>query len=231
MRACDRRLGNPFERSLVCAYICCLAQNWSNLNHEDRLYLCAPSSGLSSEWSWLLVFTSSLQLCGNRVQAFLNVNIAKVVSTTFNVGVCGSTTMQDYDKWLDGVGNPIPWNSEAFYQRGEIIDVLTELTVNHWGHIELKACPMGSASTQACFDANPLTFVGDLTQGMPADPAYPERAYAAISFPLPPSRHSSCRASLVAVVLRDCQLLQSSWVQRVLCSTESLCIDWLAEFS
>jgi hypothetical protein len=63
--------------------------------------------------------------------------------------------------------------SQACYQPGQIIDLEVTLTAHHKGHFEFKMCPIVpfEVPTQACFDANPLTFVTTF------DPNYPERAY------------------------------------------------------
>ncbi len=96
-----------------------------------------------------------------------------------NSGVCGKGEANDYDKWLDSTGVPMPWKPQATYQRGQIITVETEITAHHWGHIELRACPKGRQSTQACLDSYPLEFVQDVDYGLPQDPDYPERGYLA----------------------------------------------------
>ena len=69
------------------------------------------------------------------------------------------------------------------YNENGIITIDLQLTAHHWGHAEVSACPMGRASTQACFDAHRLEFVNDNFYGMPADPSYPERGY--FKFPGP----------------------------------------------
>jgi hypothetical protein len=96
-----------------------------------------------------------------------------------NSGVCGKGEANDYDKWLDSTGVPMPWKPQATYQRGQVITVETEITAHHWGHIELRACPKGRQSTQACLDSYPLEFVQDVDYGLPQDPDYPERGYLA----------------------------------------------------
>jgi hypothetical protein len=94
-----------------------------------------------------------------------------------NNGVCGVSTNYDYDEWIDSQGNPMPWISQATYANGDVINVASTLRTHHGGHMEIKGCPSGRASTQECFDEHALTFVRDLTYDMPADPAYPERGY------------------------------------------------------
>jgi hypothetical protein len=94
-----------------------------------------------------------------------------------NNGVCGVSTIYDYDDWTDSQGNPMPWISQATYDSGDVINVASTLRTHHNGHMELKGCPAGRASTQECFDDHVLTFVRDLLFDMPADPAYPERGY------------------------------------------------------
>jgi hypothetical protein len=96
-----------------------------------------------------------------------------------NDGVCGTSNRQSYDRWLDMNGDPMPWVSQGTFGQGEVVHVQVTITSHHYGHMELKACPDGRASTQACFDTNPLIFVHDTLYGMPADPRYPERGYLA----------------------------------------------------
>jgi hypothetical protein len=94
-----------------------------------------------------------------------------------NNGVCGVSTNYDYDDWIDSQGNPMPWNSQGTYASGDLINVASTLRTHHNGHMEIKGCPAGRASTQECFDDHVLTFVRDLIYDMPVDPAYPERGY------------------------------------------------------
>ena len=69
------------------------------------------------------------------------------------------------------------------YAENGLVTIQLELTAHHWGHAEVRACPLGRASTQACMDANPLEFVRDNLYGMPQDAAHPERGY--FKFPGP----------------------------------------------
>lgn len=96
-----------------------------------------------------------------------------------NAGVCGMSPNFDYDKWLDSTGASMPWISQAIYAAGDVIQVKSYLSTHHNGHIELRGCPDGRQSDQACFDDpdHVLTFVRDVLYDMPADPAYPERGY------------------------------------------------------
>lgn len=85
-----------------------------------------------------------------------------------NTGVCGtSEQFINYDLWEDSTGQPMPWISQEAYTEGQVITVSMTLTAHHAGHMELKACPNGRASDQACFDANPLEFVDDIAFQMP----------------------------------------------------------------
>jgi hypothetical protein len=93
-----------------------------------------------------------------------------------NTNVCGKQGGTDYDLWLDAAGSPMQWRSQTTYSKGQDIEVDVHVTAHHYGHFELKACPMGRASTQDCFDANPLMFVEDTKYGMPKDDLRPERA-------------------------------------------------------
>jgi len=100
-----------------------------------------------------------------------------------NEGVCGKVSNggRSYDPFLDSTGQVMPWITQDTYTEGQVISVKSYLDTHHNGHMTLSACPMGLASTQACFDKeeNFLTFVADITPGtsfpMPADPNYPER--------------------------------------------------------
>eukprot|EP00751_Fragilariopsis_kerguelensis_P031753 CAMPEP_0170906538 /NCGR_PEP_ID=MMETSP0735-20130129/754_1 /TAXON_ID=186038 /ORGANISM="Fragilariopsis kerguelensis, Strain L26-C5" /LENGTH=812 /DNA_ID=CAMNT_0011302459 /DNA_START=61 /DNA_END=2499 /DNA_ORIENTATION=- len=92
-----------------------------------------------------------------------------------NTGTCGKQGA-NYDEWLDSKNSPMPWISQATYSRGQEIQVDMIITAHHLGHFEVKACPLGRASTQSCFDSYPLTFVRDLATGMPKDNNNPTRA-------------------------------------------------------
>jgi hypothetical protein len=83
--------------------------------------------------------------------------------------VCGTSEGgTNYDVWLDSLQQPMPWNSNGnIYGESDIITIGTFLQAHHTGHAEVRACPMGRASTQECFDENPLEFVEDLAYDMP----------------------------------------------------------------
>mmetsp|Transcript_6238 Transcript_6238/g.15433 ORF Transcript_6238/g.15433 Transcript_6238/m.15433 type:complete len:407 (+) Transcript_6238:74-1294(+) len=93
--------------------------------------------------------------------------------------VCGTSEQGiNYDDWLDISGQPMPWNNNCnVYREGDVITISSYLVSHHTGHMEVRACPEGRASTQECFDANVLEFVEDLNYGMPKDDNYPERGY------------------------------------------------------
>merc|ERR1711935_318268 len=98
-----------------------------------------------------------------------------------NTNVCGKEGgNKDYDEWLDSTGAPMSWFSHVSYDRGDEIRVDVKVTAHHYGHFEVKACPNGRASTQECFDQNPLTYVEEIVGGnrlhMPKDEANPHRA-------------------------------------------------------
>lgn len=96
-----------------------------------------------------------------------------------NNGVCGVSPEFDYDPWLDSTGKAMPWQPQATYVAGDKIRIKAFLSTHHNGHMELRGCPYGRASTQTCFDEpnHALTFVRDVLHDMPADPAHPERGY------------------------------------------------------
>eukprot|EP00531_Pseudo-nitzschia_arenysensis_P013023 CAMPEP_0116132414 /NCGR_PEP_ID=MMETSP0329-20121206/9531_1 /TAXON_ID=697910 /ORGANISM="Pseudo-nitzschia arenysensis, Strain B593" /LENGTH=396 /DNA_ID=CAMNT_0003626919 /DNA_START=38 /DNA_END=1228 /DNA_ORIENTATION=+ len=95
--------------------------------------------------------------------------------------VCGtSESGTNYDVWVDSNGTPMPWNSNGnFYREGDIITIGSFLTAHHTGHMEVRACPDGRASTQECFDRteHQLEFVEDIIFDMPKDENRPERGY------------------------------------------------------
>ena len=96
-----------------------------------------------------------------------------------NNGVCGKSAYHDYDVWNDSLDNPMPWISQATFTAGDTIRVKSHLTAYHYGHMELRGCPLGRDSTWDCFEKpeHTLRFVRDISFDMPADPAYPERGY------------------------------------------------------
>jgi hypothetical protein len=98
-----------------------------------------------------------------------------------NNGVCGKSPNFDYDDYKDSTGNPMPWISQETFTEGQVITVKSYLDTPHNGHMELKACPNGDASTQECFDTpgHELIFQEDVLYNMPADPSYPVRGYYA----------------------------------------------------
>jgi len=98
-----------------------------------------------------------------------------------NNKVCGKSTNFDYDDYKDSSGNPMPWISQENYVEGQVVTVKSYLDTHHNGHMELRACSLGSLSTQECFDTagHELIFQEDVLYGMPADPSYPERGYYA----------------------------------------------------
>lgn len=85
--------------------------------------------------------------------------------------VCGtSESGTNYDVWVDSAGAPMPWDSNGnVYREGDIITIGSFLTAHHTGHMEVRACPDGRASTQECFDApgHQLEFVEDIMFDMP----------------------------------------------------------------
>eukprot|EP00591_Stephanopyxis_turris_P010789 CAMPEP_0195507578 /NCGR_PEP_ID=MMETSP0794_2-20130614/1000_1 /TAXON_ID=515487 /ORGANISM="Stephanopyxis turris, Strain CCMP 815" /LENGTH=605 /DNA_ID=CAMNT_0040634313 /DNA_START=164 /DNA_END=1981 /DNA_ORIENTATION=- len=91
--------------------------------------------------------------------------------------ICGIGGAQSYDDWIDSNGDPMPWNSQATYTEGEIIEIKSNLHTPHWGHQDVMICPDGDASTQDCFEAHPLEFIEDVTYGAPKDPQNPTRGH------------------------------------------------------
>ena len=79
------------------------------------------------------------------------------------------------------------------YNADAVITVNTVFSAHHYGHITVSGCPMGRASTQACFDAFPLEFVQDNLTQMPPDPQHKDRGMMhaldmelSMDFKLPP---------------------------------------------
>merc|ERR1711865_254344 len=112
-------------------------------------------------------------------------------------GVCGyeqnGRPSGEMDLWLDSTGIPMPWESKATYNADAVITVNTVFSAHHYGHITVSGCPMGRASTQACFDAFPLEFVQDNLTQMPPDPQHKDRGMMhaldmelSMDFKLPP---------------------------------------------
>jgi hypothetical protein len=77
----------------------------------------------------------------------------------------------NYDDWLDSVGQPMPWITQASYEVGDTITIGMELLSHHLGHMELRGCPVGDdngrSATQDCFDEHVLEFVEDISYQMP----------------------------------------------------------------
>lgn len=98
-----------------------------------------------------------------------------------NNGVCGYTSTNDYDEWVDSMGNIIPWDSQGEYKSGDVIRISFTITAHHGGHIEVRACPKGRQSTWDCFQdsSRSLRFVRDVSYDSPVDPVHPERGYLA----------------------------------------------------
>lgn len=104
-------------------------------------------------------------------------------SRSHNGGLCGYSPSHDYDDWLDSVGQPVPWHSQAVYAPGSTIEVHVTLTAHHLGHFEVQACRSAeddnnnSNSNNNYNDCQALDFVRDLLDDMPQDPAHPGRGY------------------------------------------------------
>jgi hypothetical protein len=93
--------------------------------------------------------------------------------------VCGKVGDHNYDLPPNAIGGLMPTVIQECYTPGSIIDVESQITAHHMGHFEMRACPIqhGEVPTQACFNANPLTFISDELYGAVPDVNYPERAY------------------------------------------------------
>lgn len=99
-------------------------------------------------------------------------------------GLCGMVNGRNYDEPKDTLGRPMEFQPQATYTEGEVIEIETIFTANHGGHYYYYACPNGENPSQACFDANPLEMIQDVsvekygsgTQNGPKDVNYPYRA-------------------------------------------------------
>jgi len=83
----------------------------------------------------------------------------------------GGPNGRNYDTYSSGV--------QATYQSGQIMNVVVDITVYHFGHFEFSICPVGTTGgtpTQDCFRRNKLRIVRDVLHNAPLDPNYPERA-------------------------------------------------------
>lgn len=98
-------------------------------------------------------------------------------------GVCGVTGSTNYNTPLNINGEPLGTSIQETYVQGQEIDFEVLLSAHHKGHFTFKACAInpGEVATQACFDANKLTFTLDHFYGAPKDENYPERAYIPLS--------------------------------------------------
>ena len=86
---------------------------------------------------------------------------------------------------MNTTGAPIPFDAQDYDMLGDYIIINTTLDTYHMGHMEIYACDDVLNLNQTCFNANPLTFMEDLSpsylanEDFPAlaDPVYEERAY------------------------------------------------------
>ena len=52
--------------------------------------------------------------------------------------------MADYISPQNSIGGALPPLIQATYKQGENIEVAANMLANHFGHLELLACPIGS---------------------------------------------------------------------------------------
>ena len=111
---------------------------------------------------------------------------------------CGKVADRNYDYPRNALNGNLAEVAEVCYEKGAIINIETVLTAHHMGHFEVKACPIvaGEVATQACFDANPLTFISDELYHKPIDPNYPGRAY------IPPAEFCTVKSFSNAYLFR-----------------------------
>jgi hypothetical protein len=111
--------------------------------------------------------------------------IAETCPHCLNIGgteaQCGISGDHNYDYPPNAVGGVLPPNTQAVYNRGDVIDVEVLLTAHHKGHFLFYACPIneGEGASDDCFKSHPLEFVSDNLYGAPKDEAFPYRAYIA----------------------------------------------------
>ena len=103
----------------------------------------------------------------------------------YDYGACGRRRVDDLEddytfNYVDPFGDKADWVSQATYQEGQIIDIMT-LTLpdaNHQGYFEFFVCVDDVDNpVQECFDENPLTFINDEYYGATPQPGYPTRGY------------------------------------------------------
>lgn len=79
-------------------------------------------------------------------------------------GVCGDNYADKQPRAHEAGGEFAQGIIGKEYIVGEMIDVEIDLSANHWGHFELKLCPVDSPkqpATQACMDKHPLYLESD----------------------------------------------------------------------
>jgi hypothetical protein len=99
-------------------------------------------------------------------------------------GISQTDANDNYDFPKSTNGSPLPWQSQAVYNKGSVITVTIGIASYHGGHIEMFACPRSQSPSQACFNQYPLQFVSDAMNGAVPDPNYPGRAYVSPDAPL-----------------------------------------------
>eukprot|EP00565_Helicotheca_tamesis_P009066 CAMPEP_0185725884 /NCGR_PEP_ID=MMETSP1171-20130828/2013_1 /TAXON_ID=374046 /ORGANISM="Helicotheca tamensis, Strain CCMP826" /LENGTH=807 /DNA_ID=CAMNT_0028394107 /DNA_START=1 /DNA_END=2420 /DNA_ORIENTATION=+ len=149
-------------------------------------------------------------------------------------GICGvgptqlnSTHYINYAHPPNYSGGLMPKNVQATFLQEQEVEFEVVLTAHHMGHIEYKACPLekhGDTPTQECFDNHPLTFVQDLSYGLPPDSNYPNRLYVPppgqmTSFGNPPGKVMRHKFRLPAGLNGDLVLIQWHYV------TGNTCFD------
>ena len=85
----------------------------------------------------------------------------------------------NYDNFIDSAGNPMPWNSQATYEEGQVITVKSHISTHHYGHIEMRLCQNGEEPSLECMNEHVLEFVDDPKYGAPRDPSNPSHGHLA----------------------------------------------------
>ena len=74
-------------------------------------------------------------------------------------GVCGDNWAEEQPRPHEAGGRYGQGIVGRRYTMGQTIDIDIDISANHWGHFELKICPVdsrGQDPSQECFDSHPL---------------------------------------------------------------------------
>ncbi|XP_023344479.1 uncharacterized protein LOC111713764 [Eurytemora carolleeae] len=80
-------------------------------------------------------------------------------------GVCGDRFDEPIPRSHEGGGKYGNGIIGRRYSMGQTIDIEIDISANHWGHFELKLCPINgknTIATQECFDKHPLVLANNV---------------------------------------------------------------------